>query len=110
MKKVITRMWHGRVKKDDGLNYKKYVEETGLKNYREVKGNLSAKILLRYEDEICHILTVTEWDSYESIKKFAGEDFQKARYYPEDEKYLLDFEEFVTHYETYIEESSGIKL
>ncbi|MCH8872269.1 hypothetical protein IH824_05785 [candidate division KSB1 bacterium] len=46
-------------------------------------------------------MTITEWDSYESIKKFAGADFEKARYYPEDEKYLLKFEENVAHYETF---------
>ena len=46
-------------------------------------------------------LTITEWDSYESIKKFAGADFEKARYYPEDEKYLLKFEDNVAHYETF---------
>ncbi|MEJ7679765.1 MAG: hypothetical protein WKG06_18300 [Segetibacter sp.] len=37
----------------------------------------------------------------ESIKKFAGNDYEKARYYPEDEKYLLEFEENVTHWETF---------
>ena len=101
MKTIITRIWHGKIKKQDWEIYKKYVEETGLKNYSEVAGNISAKILLRNEKDICHILTITEWDSYESIITFAGEDFEKARYYPEDEKYLIDFEEFVTHYETY---------
>jgi len=101
MQKSITRIWHGKVKKEHTEIYKTYVENTGLKNYRDIEGNLSAKILLRFEDDICHMLTVTEWDSYDSIKKFAGKDFEKARYYPEDKKYLLDFEEFVTHYETY---------
>lgn len=40
-------------------------------------------------------------DGYESIKKFAGEDFEKARYYPGDEKYLLEFEPNVLHCETF---------
>jgi hypothetical protein len=44
---------------------------------------------------------VTEWDSYDSIKKFAGNYFQKAKYYPADKKYLLEFEENVVHYETF---------
>lgn len=105
MEKIITRIWQGKVRKEDAEVYKKYVEETGLKNYRETEGNISAKILLRLEENVCHILTVTEWISYDSIKKFAGADFEKARYYPEDEKYLLEFEEFVTHFETYTYES-----
>ena len=99
--KKITRMWHGITKTEHADEYLKYVEDTGLSDYKNVDGNLSAKILRKIDGNICHFLTITEWDSYESIKKFAGEDFEKARYYPEDEKYLLEFEDNVAHYETF---------
>ena len=99
--KKITRMWHGITKTEHADEYLKYVEDTGLSDYKNVDGNLSAKILRRIDGNICHFLTITEWDSYESIKKFAGADFEKAKYYPEDEKYLLKFEENVAHYETF---------
>ncbi len=99
----ITRIWHGTTKAEHADDYLKYVEEKGLSDYRNVKGNLSANILRRIDGTICHFLTITEWDSYESIKKFAGQDFEKARYYAEDKKYLLEFEEFVSHYETFEE-------
>lgn len=99
--KKITRIWHGMTKASDADAYLKYMEETGISEYRNIKGNLSAKILRRIEGGVCHFLTATEWDSYESIIKFAGSDFEKARYYPEDEKYLLEFEENVFHYETF---------
>ncbi len=98
---MITRIWHGITKAKDADAYLKYIEDTGIKKYRNVKGNLSAKILRRIENDICHFLTVTEWDSYESIKQFAGEDFEKARYYQEDKRYLLEFEDKVIHYETF---------
>ncbi len=99
--KKITRIWHGTIKAEHADEYLKYVEETGLSDYQNVDGNLSTKVLRKIDVNICHFLTVTEWDSYKSIKKFAGEDFEKARYYPEDNKYLLEFEESVTHYETF---------
>ncbi|NER14709.1 antibiotic biosynthesis monooxygenase [Leptobacterium flavescens] len=99
--KKITRIWHGRTRAGQADEYLEYVENTGIADYRTVKGNLSVKILRRIEDEVCHFLTVTEWDSYESIKKFAGEDYTKAKYYPEDKDYLLEFEEEVRHYETF---------
>ena len=88
-------------KAEHANEYLKYVEETGMKEYRMVNGIISAKLLRRIEGNTCHFLTVTEWDSYDSIKKFAGNDFQKAKYYPADKKYLLEFEEKVVHYETY---------
>ncbi|MGA8619116.1 MAG: hypothetical protein WB660_11440 [Candidatus Sulfotelmatobacter sp.] len=46
-----------------------------------------------------HFITLTFWESPEAIKAFAGEDIEVARYYPEDQKYLLKFETTVTHYE-----------
>ena len=99
--KKITRIWHGMTKAKYADEYLKYVEDTGMKEYRIVKGNISAKLLRRIEGDLCHFLTVTEWDSYDSIKKFAGNDFQKAKYYPADIDYLLAFEENVVHYETF---------
>jgi hypothetical protein len=38
------------------------------------------------------------WDSKDSIRGFAGEDVERARYYPEDKDFLLEFEPSVTHY------------
>jgi heme-degrading monooxygenase HmoA len=99
--KKITRIWHGVTKAAHADEYLKYVEDTGMKEYRMIKGNLSAKLLRCIEGNRCHFLTVTEWDSYESIKRFAGEDYQKAKYYEMDRKYLLKFEEHVVHYETF---------
>ena len=99
--KKITRIWHGMTKAEHADEYLKYVEDTGMKDYKTVNGNISAKLLRRIEGDICHFLTVTEWDSYDSIKKFTGNDFQKARYYSLDKKYLLEFEENVVHYETF---------
>jgi heme-degrading monooxygenase HmoA len=99
---MITRIWHGRTKAEDAEIYLNYIEITGMSDYKSVVGNLSAKILRRIENNICHFLTITEWESYESIKKFAGEDFEKARYYEKDKTYLLEFEEKVMHYETFV--------
>ena len=98
---MITRIWHGMTEAKHADEYLKYVEDTGLTDYRKVDGNLSAKLLRRIDGNVCHFLTVTEWDSYENIKKFAGNDFERARYYPDDKKYLLEFEEYVSHYETF---------
>jgi len=98
---MITRIWHGITKAEDADIYLKYIEKTGVEDYKNIEGNLSIKILRRLENEVCHFLTITEWDSFESIRQFAGEEFEKARYYEEDKKYLLEFEENVIHYETF---------
>ena len=55
-------------------------------------------ILLRHESDVTHFLTVTHWQSEDAIRAFAGEDLLKAKYYPEDEAFLLEFEPEVQHF------------
>jgi len=98
---MITRLWHGKTKKADAVKYREYVIETGIRDYRNIKGNLGAQIWQRDDGDITDIWTVSWWQDYESIKSFAGEEFEKARYYEEDKKYLLDFEPNVIHFETF---------
>lgn len=99
--KVITRIWHGITKAEHADAYLDYVIITGVAGYKAIEGNLGVEILRRIDGDKCHFWTVTKWISYESIKKFAGEDYEKAKYYPEDEKYLLEFEPNVIHCETF---------
>jgi hypothetical protein len=42
------------------------------------------------------------WDSFESIKAFAGPEYEKAVYYPEDKKFLLKLAPQVTHFEVLV--------
>jgi len=99
--KTITRIWHGTTRAADADEYLEYVVKTGVADYKKTDGNLSVEILRRVDGEICHFWTVTKWENIESIKKFAGEDYEKARYYEEDAKYLLEFEPNVIHCETF---------
>jgi len=99
---MITRIWHGRTLAEKCEEYLKYIEATGVSGYKKTEGILSVKILRRFDGDVCHFWTVTEWDSFESIKKFAGEDIEKAKYYTEDSEYLLEFEPNVIHCETYV--------
>ncbi len=98
---MITRIWHGRTTAKNADIYLEYIQETGLKDYLATGGIISAKILRKIDGEICHFYTITEWKDIESIINFAGNDYEKARYYPEDKEYLLEFEDAVNHYETF---------
>jgi heme-degrading monooxygenase HmoA len=96
---MIARMWHGRVPKEKAEQYHLFLIKTGLSDYGKTPGNRGVFLLKRDENEVTHIYTLTFWDDYESIKQFAGNDYQKARYYPEDKDYLLEFEPEVTHFD-----------
>jgi len=98
---MIARIWHGRTKTSDAEIYRQYVMDTGIVGYRSIKGNLGAQIWQQQEGDITHICTISWWKDYESIKAFAGDDYEKAKYYDEDKKYLLEFEPKVQHYECF---------
>ena len=98
---MIARIWHGTTASDKADDYVNYVKKTGLRDYRATKGNRGAYILRKIEGDTAHFYTLSFWDSLDSIKEFAGEDYEKARYYLEDEKFLLEFEENVEHFEIF---------
>jgi heme-degrading monooxygenase HmoA len=98
---MITRVWHGRTSLRDADSYLNFLLTKGTADYRKTPGNLSIRIWRQLDSDCCHFFTVTEWENIESIKAFAGEDYEKAVYYPEDDGVLLEFEEKVQHYETF---------
>ena len=98
---MITRVWHGRTSLDHASFYLNFLLTRGTEDYKKIKGNLSVRVWHKLEADCAHFFTVTEWDSIESIKEFAGKDYEKAVYYPEDQGILLEFEEHVTHYQSF---------
>jgi heme-degrading monooxygenase HmoA len=98
---MVARIWHGRTAAANADSYLDYLRLTGIPDYRRTPGNRGAWVLRRVEGSEAHFITLTFWDSRESIAAFAGKDIEKARYYPEDEKFLLEFEPTVTHYDLF---------
>jgi len=49
-------------------------------------------VLRRDEAGITHFITVTYWESEQAIRAFAGDALLTAKYYPEDQGFLLEFE------------------
>jgi heme-degrading monooxygenase HmoA len=96
---MIVRMWHGRVPTTKAAAYRAFTNQRAIPDYQSVEGNISVHILERQEGEITHFITLTFWESLEAIKGFAGDDVEAAKYYPEDDDFLLEFEPTVVHYE-----------
>lgn len=103
---MLARIWHGMTLAEKADEYHDYLNRTGIPGYRAAPGNRGAYILRRVDGERAHFLTLSLWDSLESIKRFAGDDYERARYYAEDGKFLLEFEPAVQHYQ-YFEGGKG---
>ena len=96
---MIARIWRGTVRESDKEVYYDYLQQTGLKESAAVPGNRGVHTLRRVKDGRCEFVILTFWESWDAIRAFAGEDYEKAVYYPEDERYLLEKLPFVEHYE-----------
>ena len=96
---MIARIWRGCVRTEDADAYVEYLHETGIAEYRATPGNRAAYILRREQRERTELTTLTFWDSLDAVKAFAGEDYEQAVYYPEDDRFLVERESTVAHYE-----------
>lgn len=96
---MIARLWHGRIRRELRDAYAKYTTEHGIADYKAVPGNTGAFLLMHDQGAVTHVLTLSFWESLDSIRSFAGDEYECARYYPQDAHYLLEFEPLVEHYE-----------
>lgn len=96
---MIARMWRGEVPAEKASAYHQYLLDTGLKDYNNTQGNLGVFLFMKENGKNTEFRTLTLWKDYDSIKLFAGENYTRARYYLSDREFLVEFEEFVTHFE-----------
>jgi heme-degrading monooxygenase HmoA/uncharacterized damage-inducible protein DinB len=96
---MIARSWDGVTPAAKADEYADYVRRTGVTELAGTDGNLGVYLLRREEGDRARFRVVSLWDSMEGIRRFAGEDVEKARYFPEDARYLLALEPNVEHFE-----------
>lgn len=96
---MVVRMWHGRVPTEKAPRYREFLNARAIPDYRSVPGNISVHVLERPDGPVTHFVTLTFWESMTAIRGFAGDAVEVAKYYPEDQEFLLEYEPTVVHYE-----------
>ena len=100
---MIARIWHGKTAGKQYEAYTKFLKEVAIPDYQKTEGFKSLTFLRQIKEEEGHFTLITYWENLVVIKNFAGEDYEKAKYYPEDDQFLLEFEEKVQHHEVFAE-------
>lgn len=96
---VIYRKWTGRIRTAHEKEYVDYIVRTGLQDYASTPGNLGFEMLLReLGNGESEVTTLSWWTSMGSIRAFAGATPELARYYPEDDRYLVHRPFHVEHH------------
>lgn len=96
---MIARIWRGVTRAHDAETYLAYLHATGLPAYRETPGNQGVLALRRLDGDRAEFLLLTLWDSMEAIVRFAGDQPDRAVFYPEDDRFLVERGERVAHFE-----------
>lgn len=100
---AIMRLWHGEVAIEKADEYERFMIKKAAPDYGSVDGLIKLYFQRRNENTIAHFLLVTVWDSLEAVAKFAGAEPELAKYYPEDENFLLEKEKHTSMYEIFYE-------
>jgi len=98
---MIARMWHGSVPSAKMEEYLNRMRQIALADYQSIAGNRGAFCLCRLEGDIAHFEMLTFWDDIDAIKRFAGEDYEIAKYYDFDRLFLIELESKALHYTVY---------
>jgi len=107
---MIVRIWHGRTRLEDAEAYEAFMKTRAAPDYASVEG-LRQLFFTRRDDETgAHFVLVTVWESMEAVKHFAGDDPAKAKYYPEDDKYLLEQEAHSFNHQVFFTQAFGDQL
>jgi len=96
---MIARTWRGTVRAEDAPAYAEYVQQTGIAGYQGTPGNHGAWLLWHIEGGHAEFITVSFWESRAAIESFASPDIDKAVFYPEDERFLVERDPTVRHCE-----------
>jgi heme-degrading monooxygenase HmoA len=100
---MIARIWRGVTLDSKGEQYLDYLKRTNVKDCRATAGNRGVWVLRKLVNGRAEFLFISLWESFDAIRKFAGEETEKAVYYPEDEEFLLGLDANVAHYEVMVE-------
>jgi heme-degrading monooxygenase HmoA len=98
----VARMWHGRVPAAKAEEYTIYINEAGLKQIRTIEGNLGLQMFRRAENDVAEFYVISYWKSRDAIRKFAGNDIEKASFLPRDREYLINPELQVKHFDVVV--------
>lgn len=96
---MIARVWHGNTKPEHADAYEAMLKPELLPGVSKVKGYKGSYLLRRNAGHEVEFITIMLWESIDSIRAVAGEDYETAVIPEERRKYLARYDRQAVHYE-----------
>ncbi|HEV3009549.1 MAG TPA: antibiotic biosynthesis monooxygenase [Burkholderiales bacterium] len=97
---MIARLWSGVARdRRNAEAYLRHLAANVLPALKGIDGHREVRVLRREAGGRVELVVMTFWDSMEAIRRFAGEDAERAVVEPEARAVLVEYDDFVRHYE-----------
>jgi len=97
---MIARIWHGWTASANADAYENLLRTKILPGIRQTHDCKGIYLFRRPAGDEVEFITLLFFDSLDTIRKFAGEDYEVAVVPPEARKLLARFDERSQHYES----------
>lgn len=95
---MIARHWRGLAKKENATPYIDHLLNGTFPLLKTIKGFISASILQQETNEGIWFLIITQWESIEAIRQFAGDEPTVAVVPPLVQQLMIRYDKQVEHY------------
>jgi len=98
---MITRIWHGWTTLENAIVYENLLKTEvfpSIEN-KKVKGYKKISLLKRVMKDEVEFITIMLFDSIQSVKEFAGEDYEQSYVASKARQILSRFDQKAQHYE-----------
>jgi heme-degrading monooxygenase HmoA len=97
---MIARLWRGVAHTTVNADaYLRHLTTNVLPSLAAIHGHRGARVLRREDGGHVEFLVMTFWDSMDAIRRFAGENPERAVVEPEARAVLDEYDDFARHYE-----------
>ncbi len=96
---MIARHWRGWTKAVSADGYEQFLKQKVMPGLRTIDGYRGGYVLRRDAGEETEFIVINLFDSLDSVKRFAGEDYAIAVFEPEAKRFLSRIDPLAAHYE-----------
>jgi antibiotic biosynthesis monooxygenase (ABM) superfamily enzyme len=96
---MIARYWRGWTKPQDAEAYEDLLRKKVLPGLKTIEGYRGGYVLRKDDGDEMEFVVVNLFDSLDSVRRFAGEDYCTPVFEPEARQLLSRIEPVAKHYE-----------